>query len=281
MPSALMQVFSGGEWAPWDGAVTFTGDVTVSDINTLGSITDPVTVETAPGVFVVSLGINTGVDIGNVGIKAGQSVALAAGAASIGTLGANAGVDIGNVGIKAAQTLANVTTVAAVTAVTDVTNPVGLKAIQTTGPNVFENLRSATAANMGGPNSSFAGGAVLTGRAGEWITFSDPGAATLATATKIAGGAGKTHVITSISACVYMPNAQTGLTLRLIDGNSGGTVIASWKFPLSATAQGREFIMTGLNIVMPTTNGPVTLEFNTAPAAGNFESVTMTGYTTG
>lgn len=164
-------------------------------------------------------------------------------------------------------------------ALTAVTNPVGLKAILTTGPDVFENLRVGSAANLGGGSSPSLGGALLTNRPGEWVAFSDPGATTQATATRIAPGAGKTLVVTGISACVLAVAAQTGLTLRLIDGNSGGTVIASWKFPIPPSGQGRDLTMTGLNIVIPTTNGPATLEFSAAPAATNFESVVMTGYT--
>lgn len=265
-------------WVPWDGGG---GGGVGSDVNIVSSV--PLDVS---GSLIGAQLVAGAANIGAVAIQAGQTVGLAAGAANIGAVSFQAGqtvglaagaANIGAVALQAAQTLATVTTV---TAVTDVTNPVGLKVIQTTGPNVFENLKSATTANMGGNNAAFGGGAVLTGRAGDWMVFSDPGAATQATATKLAGGAGKTHVITSISGNVYAPNAQTGLTLRLIDGNSGGTVIASWKFPIPAAGQGREFTLSGLNIVMPTANGPATLEFNTAPASGNFESVVMMGYTT-
>lgn len=252
-------------WIPWDGGGGGGGGGNV--VVTSWTATETVTVDASGSAVAIAASVPIALaagaaNIGAVALQAGQTVGLAAGAANIGA-----------VALQAAQTLATVT------AVTDVTNPVGLKAIQTTGPNVFENVRIATAANMGGGNAASLGGQLMTNRPGEWIEFSDPGAATLATCTRLAPGAGKTLVITAISACVYMPNAQTGLTLRLINGNSGGTVIGSWKFPLRATAQGGDLSLTGLNIVLPTTNGPATLEFSAAPAAGNFESVVMTGYT--
>lgn len=274
MAIAQMYIFDTdtSTWIPWDGAGGGGGGG--GDVNVTGGTLDAVTSITNP----VVLGAGAA-NIGAVALQAGQTVGLAAGAANIGAVALQAGqtvglaagaANIGAVAIQAAQTLATVT---------DVTNPVGLKGILTTGPNVFENFRVASAANMGGGNAASAGGALMTNRPGDWVEFNDPGAATVATCTRLAPGAGKTLVITGISACVYTPNAQTGLTLRLINGNSGGTVIASWKFPIRAAGQGGDLSLTGLNIVLPTTNGPATLEFSAAPAAGNFESVVMTGYT--
>jgi hypothetical protein len=119
------------------------------------------------------------------------------------------------------------------------------------------------------------GPGLLVNRPGDWSEFHDPGAATLATVTRIAPAAGKAHVITGIMANVLAVNAQTGLTLTLADssGNRG-----SWKFPIPPAGQGRDLTMTGLNIVM-TTASAATVAFNAAPAAGNFESITITGYT--
>jgi hypothetical protein len=78
MPSALVQIFSGGVWTPWDGVVSAT-------IGSIDSITNPVTVT---GAVALEAGA---ANIGSVGIQAGQSVALAAGAANIGSVGIQAG----------------------------------------------------------------------------------------------------------------------------------------------------------------------------------------------
>lgn len=252
----------GVTWTPWDGSGGGGGGGNVTVVS--WTATEAVTVETTPGHFDA--------------VVTGQ-VSLAAGAASIGTLGANAGVnigsvallaatgvDIGNVGLKAAQTLATLT---------DVTNPVGLKAIATTGPDVFTNLRAASQANLGGATANFPGGALMMTRPGDWSNVSDPGAATKATTTRAAPGSGKAHVVTSITGCVLAVNAQTGLTLSLTDGTLG--VIWATKF-LPPTGQGRDFQITGLNILI-SSNAAVTLDFNAAPAAGNFQSCAMTGYT--
>jgi hypothetical protein len=149
----------------------------------------------------------------------------------------------------------------------------GVQALDGTGA-ALSSLRSSALGNLGGLTASMPGPGLLTNRPGDWVAFSDPGAAVLATATRLAV-AGKAHVITSIMANVLAVNAQTGLTITLADSSGN---LASWKFPLPPTGQGRDLTMTGLNIVC-TTASNVTVAFNAAPAAGNFESVCFTGYT--
>ena len=171
---------------------------------------------------------------------------------------------------------ATVDSIGTIDAVTAITDPVttNLRALATTGPDTFTQLRAASAANMAGGSASFPGGALVTSRPGDWIEFNDPGAALQASAVRLAA-AGLSHYITSISACVLAVNAQAGLTLQLLDGAS---IISSWKFPIPPTGQGREFVLSGLNIGL-STNSAATLRFSAAPAAGNFQSVAMTGYT--
>jgi hypothetical protein len=206
MASALVQVFVGGEWVPWDGAATITGNVTVG---TIDSITNPVAID---------------------------------GGGSTGELSTQSRVH----------------------------------GLLTSGPAVWETIRAASAANIGGFAGAVAGPGLLVNRAGDWVEFSDPGAATNAVATRAAVAA-KSNVVTSISASVVAVNAQTPMTLRLQNG-SGNTVWALQIMP--ATGQSREFQLSGLNIVM-TANTAAVLRFNAAPAAGNFVTCGMTGYTLG
>lgn len=169
----------------------------------------------------------------------------------------------------------------AVTTITDpitvesITDPVVTRpqAILTTGPDVFQDLRVASAANLGGTSAVQPGGALIGARPSEWIAFSDPGAALQSVATQIAV-AGRSHVVTGISACVLAVNAQPGLTLQLL---SAAVVIASWKFPIPPAGQGRDLTFS-LNTLIAT-NTAVALQFSAAPAAGNFQSTVMTGYT--
>lgn len=174
-------------------------------------------------------------------------VVLGAGAASIGTVVLGAGTaNVGAVGLRALDAAA-----------------------------ALENLRSSALGNLGGLTSVVPGPGLLTNRPADWCEFNDPGAATLATATRLAPAAGKAHIITGISASVLAVNAQSGLTLRVL---SGASVVASFKFPIPPTGQGRDFTMTGLNFRIADATA-CTLDFNAAPATGNFESVVLMGYT--
>lgn len=253
---------NGVTWTPWDGAGGGGGGGNV----TVVSWTAPETVSVgvvggslgllAGAAHVGSVSLDAGVaNIGAVAIQAAQTIGLAAGAANIGA-----------VAIQAAQTIG-------LLAGTQNIGSVGLRALD--GAAALENLRSSALGNLGGLNASVPGPGLLTNRPGDWSEFSDPGAATLATVTRLAAPAGKAHVITGIMANCLAVNAQTGLTVQLSDSSG---VRGSWKFPLPATGQGRDLTITGLNIVMTTASSAV-CAFNAAPAAGNFESITMTGYT--
>lgn len=274
-----------GDWVAWDGSggggggggdVNVTGgtldQVTlVGTINTLSSITNPVPIASSSG-NPVHVTVESGLLDNIINVTAVQSIVNPVSVTGAGTL---TGVTLNSAGGNAV----NVTgTLTAVTTVGTVTNPVTTReqSLATTGPNVYQDNRALTAANMGGgiTSSSFAGGGTMAGRPGEWTAFSDPGTSAQATVTKAAVAA-RSHVITSISACVLAVVSQAGLTLQLRDG---ATVIGSWKFPIPPSGQGRDFVLSGLNIVIAT-NTAVTLEFTAAPTATNFESVVMTGYT--
>lgn len=139
----------------------------------------------------------------------------------------------------------------------------------------FTQWRCLVGANMGGLASDPLQGAAVVAHQGQWVAWSDPGAATLATVTKAAVAA-KYHVIQAITGSVLAVNSQAGLTLRLTDG---ATDIWSTKF-LPPSTQGRDFSLSGLNIRC-SLNTAVTLAFNAAPAAGNFCTCAMFGYTVG
>jgi hypothetical protein len=120
--------------------------------------------------------------------------------------------------------------------------------------------------------------ALLVTRPGDWGEISDPGAAIVAQAIRT-GVLGSVHVVTSISATLMAVNAQVGVTVRLYDGDiATGTIIWAGKI-LAPTGQSRELIISGLNLVCSNGND-ATLIFSAAPAAGNFETLSMTGYTT-
>lgn len=137
--------------------------------------------------------------------------------------------------------------------------------------------RSGSAANV---NANSAVGAELVMPPGQWSVFSTPVAATQATASQAAGGAGVRNVCQSISATFATgATAQAAaLILNLRDGISGAGSIR-WSKQIILPANGVwEVNISGLNIVGSVATA-MTLEFAAAGAAGTFESVSMTGTT--
>lgn len=134
-------------------------------------------------------------------------------------------------------------------------------------------LRAASATNL----SAFSGqGAQLSAAPGEWTANHIPAAGVLATVTR-AGQAGVVQVCRSITASISAVNVQGAINVVLRDGASGaGAILWSCGFVVPAGNSDRVAI-TGLNIA-GTAGEDMTLEFTGAPAAGNGEQVTFTGY---
>jgi hypothetical protein len=115
-------------------------------------------------------------------------------------------------------------------------------------------------------------------RPGQWTSNHTPNAATQATITKTAGGAGVRHICYGITATIACgTTAQTPLTVYLRDGATGaGTVL--WSATISAPANGVGGIcITDLNIV-GSANTAMTLEFSGAGVADSKQAVTLMGY---
>lgn len=138
----------------------------------------------------------------------------------------------------------------------------------------WDRLRSLSAANL----AAFTGvGGQVSAGPGEWAIQHTPAAATQATITRAAGGAGVRHVCRSITCSILAVAAQGQIILNLRDGGTGaGTILWSAQFSLSAGTSDR-IALTGLNIV-GSANTAMTLEVAAAPAATNFASVALTGY---
>jgi hypothetical protein len=144
----------------------------------------------------------------------------------------------------------------------------------------WDRQRSGSAATLGALTSLGAG---LVSDPGNWSINHVPAAATQATITRAAGGAGVRHVCTSIDAALVLPATanQAVITLNLRDGATGaGTILWSRRFGIGAAnaadAQ-QEVSLSGLKIV-GTANTAMTLEFSAAGAATTLQSVALTGH---
>lgn len=105
---------------------------------------------------------------------------------------------------------------------------------------------------------------------GEWSITSAPAVATVATVTR-AAVAGVSHVFRSVVASCTDTTAPRLCVVR--DGLSGVGAIL-WQ---AYVAGAIPIFMTDLNII-GTAGNAMTIEYTTAPAAGSFEAVSLTGY---
>lgn len=121
-------------------------------------------------------------------------------------------------------------------------------------------------------------GVALVAPPGNWTAVHAPAAATQATISKAAGGAGVRHIATGITATIACgATAQTPINVYLRDGATGAGAII-WAGAIAAPANGVGVItLTGLSIV-GTANTAMTLEFSAAGVAASVEAVTLTGY---
>lgn len=109
----------------------------------------------------------------------------------------------------------------------------------------------------------------------EWTILHAPAANTVATATKLAGGAGVRHVLRSLVANTQLVSAANFTAAAPVywvvrDGASGVGTILYQGFSTAA-------VVSGLNIV-GSENTAMTVEFTVAPGATNFEVVSASGY---
>lgn len=138
----------------------------------------------------------------------------------------------------------------------------------------WDRLRTNSASVLSGATQSQG---LLVAKPGEWAIQHTPAAATQATITRAAGGAGVRHVCRSITCSIVAIAAQGQIIVNLRDGATGaGTILWSAQFALLAGTSDR-ITLGDLNIV-GSANTAMTLEVAAAPAATNFASVSLTGY---
>lgn len=111
----------------------------------------------------------------------------------------------------------------------------------------------------------------------EWAIQHQPAAAAAATITR-AAEPGMRHVARSVTVCVGPTAAQPSLIFNLRDGTSGaGTIL--WAVRVSGIVNYSNCVTQTMNVI-GTVNTAMTLESAAAPAATNFATVALTGYTT-
>jgi hypothetical protein len=139
----------------------------------------------------------------------------------------------------------------------------------------WDRHRSASPANLA---SLLTLGAALVSLPGDWAINHVPVAATQATITRAASPGTGRHVCTSITAHLGAVAVNGTQILNLRDGTTGaGTILWSARLGPLVVGSSDHIELTGLNIV-GSANTAMTLEFAAAPAATNFETVSMTGH---
>lgn len=138
----------------------------------------------------------------------------------------------------------------------------------------WNRLRIASALAM---STAQAPSPLLVSDPGEWAAVSQPAVSVIASATRAAGGAGVRHVCRSITVTSSGPAPQTSVDVVLRDGASGAGAIL-WVGSLAFVAgDSKSIILSGLHIV-GSANTAMTLEFQAAPVATNFQRTTLNGH---
>lgn len=138
----------------------------------------------------------------------------------------------------------------------------------------YDRKRSASAANLAAESGV---GAQLSTTPGQWSIFSAPAAHVVATATK-AASPGVSHILTTISASLQAVAAQAApVQLVVRDGASGVGAIIWTERLFVTTGFDIRFTVSGLSLV-GTAGNAMTVEFTAAADAGNFETLSATGY---
>ncbi len=110
-----------------------------------------------------------------------------------------------------------------------------------------------------------------------WFVQHTPAAATAATISVAASPNGR-HVAKSVTVCISATAAQPSLNFVLRDGATGaGTIL--WSARLMAPLGYGDCLTVPITIA-GTKNTAMTLESAAAPAATNFATVSLNGYTT-
>lgn len=144
----------------------------------------------------------------------------------------------------------------------------------------WDRARGASAANLAALSGA---GAQLVAPVGNWSVASTPAAATQASATRAAGGAGVRHVCTSIHAAFVLPEPvnQPLIQVVLRDGASGaGSILwgATLGLGVAAITDLTQTISISSLSIVGSVNTAMTLEFSAAGVATTAQSVSMTGY---
>lgn len=140
---------------------------------------------------------------------------------------------------------------------------------------LFVPLRASSGANQGAVANQV--GAQLVAAVGTFGIQDQPAAATQATISRAAGGAGVRHIAVAVTVGIAAVAAQPPLIFNLRDGASGAGAIL-WSVRLTAPAgQGQVVALSGLSYI-GTANTALTLESAAAPAATNFAFVSLGGY---
>ena len=108
--------------------------------------------------------------------------------------------------------------------------------------------------------------------------FSTPAAATQATATHAAAGAGNRNVLTSLTYHTNAVAAQAQQTVEVLDG---AAVIWSSYFGAFALGASGDHTATFPNGLVGSVNTAMTIRFSAAPGAGNFNSIAGAGFIAG
>ena len=139
--------------------------------------------------------------------------------------------------------------------------------------DIFGRARSGDPANL---ETFSTEGAALSMGPGEWAIENAPAAATQATATRAAAGAGHRNVLRSVTVSVGCVAAQAPLGFVVRDGASGAGAIL-WRCLLGGAAGAVQCVtVSGLNIV-GSVNTAMTVESLAAPAATNLATVAASG----
>lgn len=140
--------------------------------------------------------------------------------------------------------------------------------------NTWARQRAASAATQGA--TTVRTGVPVMVKGSGWGIVHEPAAATQATITRAAGGAGVRHVCTGITVCLAAGGTATGpIKVRLLDGAT-----TLWVAALSAPVSSAAVIHLDDLSLVGTANTTMTLQFDGAGAAASLETVALSGYST-
>lgn len=107
----------------------------------------------------------------------------------------------------------------------------------------------------------------------EWTIVSAPAAATRAIATIAAGGVGVRRVMDSFTVTLAAVAAQVVREVRILDG-----AVVIWQMSLKVVTASVGILQLSNLSLIGSPNTAMTIDFDAAPAAVNFERVNASGY---